>query len=131
MTHPPPLRVPSPPSEPKTVSFGPLLTQCVGDTFNNSTGAPGKQRRRIRRQRQASSRQCARRAREGADFEPLRLAVDELGTWFPQHAQSMDAGLAQHMASLGFDTRSGQFTTPLAADLATAGMTGCGSVSCS
>ena len=51
--------------------------------------------------------ECAKRAREGADFEPLRIAVEELGTWFPQHAQTMDAGLAEHLAAVGFDPATG------------------------
>ena len=51
--------------------------------------------------------ECAKRAREGADFEPLKIAVEELGTWFPQHAQTMDAGLAEHLAAVGFDPATG------------------------
>ena len=52
--------------------------------------------------------ECYRRARDENDFEPLRLAVAELAIWFPQHAQQMDAALAQHLASVGFDEASGQ-----------------------
>ena len=51
--------------------------------------------------------ECYRRARDD-DFEPLRLAVGELAPWFPQHAQQMDAALAQHLASVGFDEATGQ-----------------------
>jgi hemerythrin-like metal-binding protein len=72
--------------------------------------------------------ECAKRARDDGDFEPLRLAVDELATWFPQHAQMMDAALAQHMASLGYDTATGQCRESA---LAGAGaITGCGGGSC-
>lgn len=71
--------------------------------------------------------ECARRAREENDFEPLRLAVGELATWFPQHAQMMDASLAQHMAAVGFDPVTGQRR-----ELAEATpITGCGGSSCS
>ena len=59
--------------------------------------------------------------------EPLRLAVDELAIWFPQHAQSMDAALAQHLESLQFDPATGQCARPLPADA----QTGCGGSSCS
>ena len=52
--------------------------------------------------------ECYRRARDDHDFEPLRLAVGELALWFPQHAQQMDAELAQHLASVGFDEATGQ-----------------------
>ena len=72
--------------------------------------------------------ECAKRAREGADFEPLRLAVDELAIWFPQHAQMMDAALAQHLASVGFDPATGQCATPPQQAEA---LTGCGGQSCS
>ena len=52
--------------------------------------------------------ECYRRARNDNDFEPLRLAVGELALWFPEHAQQMDAALAQHLASVGFDEATGQ-----------------------
>ena len=51
---------------------------------------------------------CYRRARNDDDFEPLRLAVGELALWFPEHAQQMDAALAQHLASVGFDEATGE-----------------------
>ena len=75
----------------------------------------------------AVMQECVKRAREGADFEPLRLAVDELAIWFPQHAQSMDASLAQHLQGVGFDPASGQCSQ----NVADAGLTGCGSSSSS
>jgi len=43
------------PTSSKTVTFAPLPTPTTGLTFANSTGATGKQRRRIRRQSNASS----------------------------------------------------------------------------
>lgn len=72
--------------------------------------------------------ECAKRARDSADFEPLRLAVDELAIWFPQHAQMMDAALAQHLASVGFDPSTGQCAHPPQPAEA---LTGCGGQSCS
>lgn len=72
-------------------------------------------------------RECARRAREGSDFAPLRLAVAELATWFPQHAQMMDAALAQHLAGVGFDAATGQRREPA---LAGEAITGCGGGNC-
>ena len=54
MSHPP-LRVLAAPPRTKSVSFAPLPAPVTGDTFVNSTGAPGKKRRRIRRQSLASS----------------------------------------------------------------------------
>ncbi len=56
----------------------------------------------------------------------MALALVE---WFPQHTASMDAGLAQHLKNVGFDS-----TTETLADRSTmrpASMSGCGSVSCS
>lgn len=75
-------------------------------------------------------RECARRAAlpEAPDFEPLRLAVKELASWFPQHAQMMDAALAQHLASVGFDPATGECRTPPAREEA---ISGCGGSSCS
>ena len=71
-------------------------------------------------------------APEPADCAPLRVAVTELAAWFPQHAQMMDAGLAQHMASIGYDPATGQFSA-VAADSCghgAAAITGCGSAGC-
>lgn len=72
--------------------------------------------------------ECAKRAREQADFEPLRVAVGELAIWFPQHAQMMDAALAEHMKNVGFDPASGACRVPVAADGEP--ITGCGGSSC-
>jgi hemerythrin len=71
--------------------------------------------------------ECAKRARQEGDFEPLKVAVGELAVWFPQHAQMMDAALAQHLANSGFDPASGQCATPPQPAEA---LTGCGSQSC-
>ena len=73
--------------------------------------------------------ECAKRAREERDFEPLKVAVGELAVWFPQHAQMMDAALAEHMKIMGFDPISGTCREAVAADGQP--ITGCGGASCS
>lgn len=65
---------------------------------------------------------------KGDDTIITRIA-QALVEWFPQHAASMDAGLALHLRSLGYDTRTE--TLPPTAQVRPASMTGCGSVSCS
>lgn len=55
----------------------------------------------------------------------LRQLVAELAQWFPQHAKSMDAALAEVMAACGFDPATGQLRQPLGQAI-----TGCGSGSC-
>lgn len=67
------------------------------------------------------------KARDEADFAPLHLAVAELAQWFPGHAQMMDAGLAYHMAQVGFDPATGRCREAVAEGA----ITGCGSTSCS
>lgn len=37
------------------------------------------------------------------ELSVVRQMAHELGLWFPQHAQSMDASLALHLRSAGFD----------------------------
>ncbi len=82
---------------------------------------------------------CARRAGseggdgEPVDFEPLRMAVGELAVWFPQHAQMMDAALAQHLEAVGFDIATGQYRELALhgdGDPPAAAITGCGSGHC-
>jgi hemerythrin-like metal-binding protein len=51
-------------------------------------------------------REGEKRARAG-ELALLRMMAAELALWFPQHAQSMDAGLALHLRSVGFDPASG------------------------
>ena len=53
--------------------------------------------------------------REGAkrgDRAIVRQMADELGMWFPQHAQAMDAALALHLRSVGSDPVTGQVKLP-------------------
>ncbi len=75
-------------------------------------------------------KECARRAglAEQPDFEPLKLAVAELAIWFPQHARQMDAALAGHMESLGYDAATGTLRSPIAEDAQR--ISGCGGSSC-
>ena len=74
--------------------------------------------------------ECALRAAatDEPDFEPLRVAVVELGSWFPQHAQFMDAALALHLQAVGFDPATGACS--LAQPAEAAARTGCGSQAC-
>ncbi len=73
--------------------------------------------------------------REGAtrglagDLPLVRQMAHELGLWFPQHAQSMDAALALHLRGIGFDPASGVVHMPqcLPRDV----IQGCGGASCS
>jgi len=63
------------------------------------------------------------------DNEIIQRLAEALAEWFPQHAASMDAGLAQHMKNVGFDSHTETLADPDAIRPAT--MSGCGSVSCS
>lgn len=59
----------------------------------------------------------------------VRQMADELGTWFPMHAQAMDAALALHLRNVGFDSVTGQVTLPQA--LPSEVIQGCGGATCS
>jgi len=48
------------------------------------------------------------------DLAVVRQMADELGIWFPQHAQSMDAALALHLRSVGYDETTGLVNMPQA-----------------
>ena len=63
------------------------------------------------------------------DTEIINRLAEALVEWFPQHAASMDAGLALHMKDVGFDSRTETLADPDRVKPAT--MSGCGSVSCS
>ena len=73
--------------------------------------------------------------REGAarghagELGVVRQMARELGLWFPQHAQSMDAALALHLRGVGFDPATGIVHAPQA--LPQAEIHGCGGSSCS
>ena len=66
---------------------------------------------------------------ENDDKEIITRLAEALVEWFPQHAASMDAGLALHMKDVGFDSRTETLADPSKVRPAT--MSGCGSVSCS
>jgi len=70
--------------------------------------------------------------REGqsrADLAIVRQMADELGIWFPQHAQGMDSALALHFRSVGYDPLTGQVNLPQA--LPERAIEGCHSAECS
>jgi len=58
----------------------------------------------------------------------VRQMAHELGLWFASHVQSMDAALALHLRSAGFDPVTGESSHPQA--LATEPIQGCGGGSC-
>jgi hemerythrin len=62
-------------------------------------------------------------------MQVLRDLSRELGIWFPQHAQSMDAALALHLRQIGFDPVTGIVHCPEA--LPAGEIHGCGGSSCS
>lgn len=68
------------------------------------------------------------RAEEG-DLGPVRQMIGELATWFPQHAQTMDAALALHLRGMGYDAATGRVHAPSA--LPAERIRGCGGASCS
>ncbi len=59
----------------------------------------------------------------------IRQMAAELAAWFPAHAQTMDAALALHLRSVGYDPATGQISLPQA--LPPASIAGCGGASCS
>ncbi len=63
------------------------------------------------------------------DTEIISRMAEALAEWFPQHAATMDAGLAQHLKSVNFDSVSETLADPSVIRNVT--MSGCGSVSCS
>jgi hemerythrin-like metal-binding protein len=69
-----------------------------------------------------------RRGREEGDLALVRSILPELGKWFAQHAQTMDAALAWHLDQVGFDESTGQMSRPPAAEAPAE--SGCGSTSC-
>ena len=63
------------------------------------------------------------------DPQIITRLAEALAEWFPGHAASMDAGLAAHLKSVGFDSVSETLADPSVIQNVT--MSGCGSVSCS
>ncbi len=66
---------------------------------------------------------------EQGDTDIITRLAEALAEWFPQHAASMDAGLALHLQSVGFNTQTETLADPSV--VRPASMSGCGSVSCS
>ena len=66
---------------------------------------------------------------ENDDPEIITRLAEALVEWFPQHAASMDAGLALHLKEAGFDSSTETLADP--STIRPASMSGCGSVSCS
>ena len=73
-------------------------------------------------------REGARRGETG-QLDVIRQMARELAGWFPQHARSMDAALALHLRSLGFDFATGVVKLPHA--LSVDEIRGCGLGACS
>ena len=57
----------------------------------------------------------------------INRMAEALAEWFAQHAISMDAGLAQHLQSVGFDSATETLADPQAVRNVT--VSGCGSIS--
>lgn len=70
-----------------------------------------------------------RRGREEGELQLVREILPELGKWFTQHAQTMDAALASHLECVGFDPATGHIANPQG--LPAEAQTGCGSSACS
>ena len=66
---------------------------------------------------------------QAGDLGVVRQMAYELGLWFPQHAQSMDAALALHLRSVGFDAATGVVHAPQSLPLEE--IHGCGGATCS
>ena len=66
---------------------------------------------------------------QAGDLAVVRQMAHELGIWFPQHAQSMDAALALHLRSVGYDPATGIVHSPQA--LPQEVIHGCGGATCS
>jgi hemerythrin-like metal-binding protein len=66
---------------------------------------------------------------QAGELDVVRQMAHELGIWFPQHAQSMDAALALHLRGVGYDPATGIVHAPQA--LPQEVIHGCGGASCS
>lgn len=49
---------------------------------------------------------------ETGELGPIRLMAEELGQWFANHSQSMDAALALHLRRVGYDPATGVLSMP-------------------
>lgn len=73
-------------------------------------------------------REGAQRGQSG-ELSVVRQMAYELGIWFPQHAQSMDAALALHLRGVGYEPTTGIVHSPQA--LPREVIHGCGGAGCS
>ena len=64
---------------------------------------------------------------KGGDNEIINRLAEALTEWFPGHANSMDAGLAQHLKSVNFDSVTETLADPSVIHNVT--LSGCGSIS--
>jgi hemerythrin-like metal-binding protein len=62
------------------------------------------------------------------ELNVVRQMAYELGLWFPQHAQAMDASLALHLRSAGYDPTTGVISQPAAVPVEK--IQGCGGSAC-
>lgn len=69
-------------------------------------------------------REGMRRGREDGNLAMVRQLAHELGIWFSQHAQTMDAALAHHLQRVGYDAETGILSAPEA--LPVGEIQGCG-----
>ena len=72
-------------------------------------------------------REGEKRGADG-DLAVVRQMADELGSWFPMHAQAMDAALALHLRGVGYDEKTGVVNMPQA--LPAQSIHGCGGGTC-
>jgi hemerythrin-like metal-binding protein len=57
-------------------------------------------------------REGMRRGKENGGLAMVRQLAHELGIWFSQHAQTMDAALAFHLQRVGYDAQTGIVSSP-------------------
>jgi hemerythrin-like metal-binding protein len=69
-------------------------------------------------------REGMRRGKDDGNLAMVRQLAHELGIWFAQHAQTMDAALAQHLQQVGYDAETGILSAPEA--LPVGEIKGCG-----
>ena len=74
-------------------------------------------------------REGLKRGKEQGNLALVRQMAHELGIWFPQHAQTMDAALALHLRGVGYDEATGVVSKP--EGLPQGEIHGCGGSSCS
>ena len=89
-------------------------------------GRPSGGRGRRRSVRKHVLTGVLRCGREDGDLNLVRSILPDLGRWFSQHAQTMDAMLTWHLGQIGFNPDTGEFTLPPAQETAQASSCGGG-----